>query len=293
MDRKLDRVALVLVLVLVMAVSGVAHATDDSSRTDARNLARAGKRDFDAGHLEDAQLKFERAYAIAKVPTLALWTARVLVKRGQLVAAAELFRQATQLVPNDLWIGKAQEQAQTDAKRELAELESRIPKLRIHVQGATPGEVELAIDDVRIAGAWLGGDLPADLGRHRLVGKTHTQTLELSIDLAEGESKDAFLKFNEGAFAAAPITNDSTPTTDPAAKSLLASVPVQTASTNNLTTNPLPPEPPGGSQPIYAKWWFWTGVGAVAIAGTVTAFVLARHQGGACNGATFTCVEVN
>ena len=292
MNCKLDRAALVLVLVLAMTVSGATRATDDSSKADARNLAKAAKRDFDAGHLEDAQLKFERAYAIAKVPTLALWTARVLVKRGQLVAGAELYRQAARLAPNDLWIGKAQEQAQTDAKRELLELESRIPKLRIHVQGAAPGEVALTIDDVKIAGAWLGRELPGDPGWHRLVGKTHAQTLELSVELAEGEGKDAFLKFNEGASAAAPVTSDSTPTTDPAAKALLASVPAQTASTNNLTTNPLSPEPPGSSQPVYAKWWFWTGVGAVAIAGTVTAFVL-THHGGACSGATFTCAEVN
>jgi tetratricopeptide (TPR) repeat protein len=33
-------------------------------------------------------------------------------------------------------------------------------------------------------------------------------------------------------------------------------------------------EPPA-SKPIYRKWWFWTGVGAVVVAGAVTAAVLA------------------
>jgi hypothetical protein len=292
MNHKIVRAA--WALTFVTAWSGVAHATDDSAKADARNLAKAAKRDFDAGHFEDAQVKFQRAYAIAKVPTLALWTARVLVKRGQFIAGADLYRQATQLAPNDLWIGKAQEQAQADAKRELAGLELRIPKLRIHVQGAMPNEVQLTVDDLKITGAILGSDLPAvlpvDPGQHRVVGKTRAQTLELAIDLAEGESKDAFLKFNEGASVAAPVASDGT--SGPAAKNLLAPTLSGVGSAADLTTHPLSSEPAAGGQPVYAKWWFWTGIGAVAIAGTVTAFVLTRHPGGACGGANVPCVEV-
>ena len=278
------------VLMFVMAWSGAGRATDDSAKADARNLAKAAKRDFDAGHLEDAQLKFQRAYAIAKVPTLALWTARVLVKRGQFIAGAESYRQATQLAPNDLWIGTAQEHAQAEAKRELEGLQPRIPKLRIHVQGASPKGVELTVDDVKIAGASIGVDLPADPGQHRVVGKTHAQTVVLDIDLAEGEGKDAFLRFGEGASTAALAASDSA--IDPGARVMLASVPAGVAGATNLTTNPLPPEPAGSSQPVYAKWWFWTGIGAVAVAGSVTAFVLTRHPAGACSGAVVPCKEV-
>lgn len=34
------------------------------------------------------------------------------------------------------------------------------------------------------------------------------------------------------------------------------------------------------STPLYRTWWFWTGVGAVVVAGTVTAIVLASRGGG-------------
>jgi tetratricopeptide (TPR) repeat protein len=34
------------------------------------------------------------------------------------------------------------------------------------------------------------------------------------------------------------------------------------------------------STPMYRTWWFWTGVGAVVVAGTVTAIVLASRGGG-------------
>ncbi len=278
-------------LTFVTAWSGTARATDASAKVEARSLAKQAKRDFDAGHFEDAQLKFERAYAIAKVPTLALWTARVLVKRGQFVAGSEFYRQATQLGPNDLWVGHVQEKAQADARKELVALQSRIPKLRVHVQGAAPSEVELTVDDVDIEAARFGLDLPADPGRHRVVGKTQAQTLELAIDLAAGESRDAFLKFNEGPAAVAPTAaSHGTPRSGLAAEAMLVPTPAGTVGTSNLTTHPSLPQPSG--QPVYAKWWFWTGVGAVVVAGTVSAFVLTRHPAGACSGATVPCVEV-
>jgi len=281
-----------LVLAFVTAWSGVVRGTDDGAKTTARDLAKAAKRDFDAGHLEDAELKFRRAYAIAKVPKLAVWTARVLVKRGQLVAGAELYRQALQLTRNDLWLGNAQEQAQSDAKRELEALQARIPHLRIHVQGTAPGEVQLTVDQVQIAGPAVEVDLPADPGSHRVVGKGPAETLELVIDLLEGEGKDAFLKFKERASAAVPAAIDNEPTTKSAAKALLVFGP-RLDGTTQLTTDPLSPEQPVSStQPVYTKWWFWTGIGAVAIAGTVTALVLTRHPGGACSGASYPCTEV-
>jgi hypothetical protein len=41
-------------------------------------------------------------------------------------------------------------------------------------------------------------------------------------------------------------------------------------------------EDPAAS-PIYEKWWFWTGVGAVVVAGAVTAIALSSSGGGTTN----------
>jgi hypothetical protein len=30
---------------------------------------------------------------------------------------------------------------------------------------------------------------------------------------------------------------------------------------------------------VYARWWFWTGVGAVVVGGVVTAVLLGRNSG--------------
>jgi len=295
MDRKPVRAAIALTMltitmVFLVAASGVAGATDDSAKAAVRELANEAKRDFDAGRFEEAKPKFQHAYAVARVPTLAVWTARASVKCGQLVAASELYRQATQLVPNDLWMGTAQQRAQADARKELEELRPRIPRLRIRVEGASPNEVDVSMDDVRLSNALLGFDMPADPGPRHIAGKKGDETVEQTVELREGERQDAVLKFSP----AAP-TVEGSPRRMPALKAALAMPIPDSASTDNatiLTVNSLPPEPAGMHRPIYKAWWFWTGVGAVLVAGGVTAYLLTHSSGGSCSSAGVPCAEV-
>lgn len=37
-----------------------------------------------------------------------------------------------------------------------------------------------------------------------------------------------------------------------------------------------PPPLPTSEPPVYARWWFWTGIGAVVVGGTVTAILVSR-----------------
>jgi hypothetical protein len=294
MDRKAVHPAIALTvtlastLALLVAVSSPARATDDSAKAAARELANEAKRDFDAGRFEDAKPKFQRAYAVARVPTLALWTARASAKCGQLVAASELYRQATQLVPNDLWIGTAQQKAQADARKELEELRPRIPRLRIRVEGAASDEVEVRMDDVRVSHALLGFEIPADPGRRHVVGSKGDETTEQTVELREGEHQDAVLTFS-------PASTMVEQRPRQAIKAASAEQRTQSASTERsalLTANSVPPEPPSLHRPFYATWWFWTGVGAVVVAGGVTAYVLTHSSGGPCSNAGFPCAEV-
>jgi hypothetical protein len=197
-----------------------------------------------------------------------------------------------QLSPNDLWVGNAQETAQADARRELDALVPRIPRLRVHVQGAEPGDVTLSIDDGTIVGAWAGADHPLDPGRHRIVGKRYAESLELVIDLQEGEGRDAFLKFKTGTPVAEEATSGRPSARGPAAKNLLAvgSAPMDREA--NLTANPMPPEAVNSHPPVYATWWFWTGVGAAVVATTVTAIVLTHRSGGVCSGESYPCADL-
>jgi len=44
-----------------------------------------------------------------------------------------------------------------------------------------------------------------------------------------------------------------------------------------LVSSPQPA--PVNDSPVYARWWFWTGVGAVVVGGVVTAVLLGRNSG--------------
>jgi tetratricopeptide (TPR) repeat protein len=290
MNRKPVRAALALAITMVLLAAwpGAARATDDRTKAAARELANEAKRDFDAGRFEEAKPKFQRAYAVARVPMLAVWAARASVKCGQWVAASELYRQATQLTPNDLWIGNAQQRAQEDAKKELEDLRPRIPRLRIRVEGATPDEVDVSMDDVHVASALLGFDIPADPGPRHIVGKRGTDITEQTVELREGEHHDAVLKFSPAVIEAnagrLPVGN--------VALAAPVAAPASTEIATSLTDSSIPPEPADLRAPMYTRWWFWTGVGAAVVAGGVTAYLLTRPSGGACNNAGVPCAEV-
>jgi hypothetical protein len=70
--------------------------------------------------------------------------------------------------------------------------------------------------------------------------------------------------------------------------------PTQTdATAATLTSRPAEPEAAATDRPIYKKWWFWTGVGAMVVAGTVTAFLVAHGSGSRpCSGIGPNCVEL-
>jgi hypothetical protein len=273
MDCKLHCAALVLATAMVW--SATAHATDDSAKGAARELANEAKSDFDAGKFEEAGSKFQRAYEIAKVPTLAVWAARALVKRGKMVAASELYRQAVLLAPNDLWVGNAQQQAQADAEKELAELQPRIPKLRIQVEGAAANDVELTVDSTRISTAMFGIDLPTDPGKRHVVGKRVSDVVEQTVDLAEGDRKESVLKFNTVApVFAQPTRTESLPLAPSAAgpqETLpmpVAPVPAVGAVTAIPPRETQPTDSVGGPQ----RTWGWVALG-VGAAGLLTGAV--------------------
>ena len=229
-------------------------ATDDSEKAAARELSTEAKTAYDDGQFDEAMRKFQLAYDIAKVPTLAVWTARSLVMRGQLVAASELYRQAGQLTANDLWIGDSQQLAQADAQKELNALIPRIPRIRILIQGATVNDVEVTINGSKLLGALVGVDRLTDPGHWTVVGKRGSEVVERAIDLNEGERMEVMLKFNDLMLATSPIVRTPKPL-------------AQTASTSDAST----------SHSSMQRTWGWiaTGVGATGlVAGAVTGFVV-------------------
>jgi len=187
-------VGLTLAIVLALGTSS-AFAMSDGDKEAIRALANDAAKDFDHGDYASARDKFQRAYAIAKVPRLALRAAQADVKLGQLVAAYELYRQAIGLERNDLWVGKSQEQAQAEAQRELDVLQARLPRLTIQVQGVNASEVAVTIDGQAVPAPLLGVERFVDPGKRNVSGKFGEQKSDQVVTLAEGEKKVLVLKF--------------------------------------------------------------------------------------------------
>jgi hypothetical protein len=93
------------------------------------------------------------------------------------------------------------------------------------------------------------------------------------------------LREEQAAKTAPPPAALSTATT--AAPALAHTAPTPATSTVDINAAPAPSSPPGASliavgpttspekaMPVYTRWWFWTGVGALVAAGVATALVL-------------------
>ncbi len=186
--------------VVFCALGSVAHdvraadAVDDASRGTARKLGYAGVAAYQAGDYRTANDKLEKAYAVLRVPSIGLWSARALVKLGKLVEASERYTQVAQL---GAAVGDeaVQKRALADAASELASLTPKIPSITVRLEGAAPAEVQVQIDGVPVAEPLLGEARPVNPGPHQVAGQRAAERTAVDLVLAEAESKPAVLHF--------------------------------------------------------------------------------------------------
>jgi hypothetical protein len=93
-----------------------------------------------------------------------------------------------------------------------------------------------------------------------------------AIDVKAGDS----LRENVSLVATAPA-----PITTPLA--LVAPAPSATEQTPSLVAQPGAAADEASDRPVYARWWFWTAIGAVAAGGIAAAILLSRGQSSPCD----------
>jgi hypothetical protein len=171
----------------------------DSDRAAARELATQGLQLQQQGKFADALDRFDRAQALFSAPTHLLHIAECEAALGKLVEAAETYRM---LVRTELKPGSpnAFVQAQQEGAAELAQVEPRIPSIRVIIRPRpVPGEKIYFDGDTQhpMSDALIGMQRPTDPG-------VHTVTLEApgyakadqKITLKEKETQD--VAFNLG-----------------------------------------------------------------------------------------------
>lgn len=198
------RALVVLSLFATLSLSHIVHAADDASRGAARKLAQAGVEALQEQRYDAASEKLERAYSVLRVPSIALWSARALEKRGKLVEASERYLEATRL---DASVGDAavQRQARADAETERQALLGRIPSLTIALSGAPADATQVTIDGEAWPSALWGEPRPTNPGEHELRAQHGEDVVTVKVTLAEGEKRSETLSFRAPSAPPAPV----------------------------------------------------------------------------------------
>jgi tetratricopeptide (TPR) repeat protein len=131
-----------------------------------------------------------------------------------------------------------------------------------------------------------GSDAP-----NRAVVEKHLAELKRQLDESKASAPEP-----TAASTVAPI---APPAAAPGAASVMPAASVSPpalatspASADDSATAKATPGAESSSTPFYKTWWFWTGVGAAVVAGTVTAFAVSRGEQNACSGNALTCVGI-
>ena len=222
--------ALLAVATLLFACPAPAQSAAD--KATARQAASEGIKLYDAGKYDEALDRMRRAQELYDAPVHLLYIARAQAKVGQLVEAAENYRLLAQYK-----LGRDAPKPWSDAidtgKKELAELEPRIPSLKINVEPQDAKNVELKIDGQPVSTAVIGIARPVNPGSHRVtVSGPGYKTTEATVEVAEQKSEELTLKLEAapagaGAAGAAPVVagpDKPKPEPEPAGKDEPSSV---------------------------------------------------------------------
>ena len=139
----------------------------DAERAAARQLFREGDELQRAGKIADALDKFQRAEQAYSAPTNVLRIAECHAALGHLVESAESYR-AVLRAPLPAEASAPFRAAMEQARGELAQVEPRIPKLRVVPDPARVPGAAFRIDGQAVSVALLGEPIPLDPGPHRV-----------------------------------------------------------------------------------------------------------------------------
>lgn len=175
----------------------------------ARELARDGAKLADAGDCDAALELFARAYALVPAPTIATMQARCLVELDRLLEALEVFERIQQRKygPD---APAAFQRAVAEAEASARDLRTRIPRLKITVNGpgADSASLRVSLDDEPVVRALLGIERPIDPGAHRIEAIVPGAARAAQrVSLQEGRSYVVELQLQPASASAPPAKN--------------------------------------------------------------------------------------
>jgi hypothetical protein len=267
-------------------------AVSDADAERARSLKQRGDEAMDALRYGDALAAYQQAYEITKSPALLYNQARAYQALGDFANAADMLDRFAKEAPPDL------KQRVPKLNELIDEVHARVAKLtvRCNVKGA-----QVVLGQRVLGTTPLPAELRTSSGRATL-----TITAEgyqpftrdvvlpgggaLTVD-AQLVSKDASatLVVRANVPAAAVVVDDKPEGQTPIELSLRAGAhslrvdhegyePVRTQVVLRVGERKELDLELTKPSPVYAKWWFWTAVGVVAVSATVTVIALTTEK---------------
>ena len=164
-------------------------AQSAADKATARQLAVQGIKLYGDGKYSEALDKLERAQTLYDAPVHLLYIARCQHKLGMLVESAETYRRLVR-VPLGVDAPQAFRDAISDGKKELSQVEPKVPTLRVDVQPANVQGLQLSIDGVQVSAAVVGIERPINPGQHKIeVSAPGYQPAASTVALGKGEKK--------------------------------------------------------------------------------------------------------
>jgi hypothetical protein len=172
-----------LPLALVLGTSSIASAAPSArDRADAAVLTNKARIAAKNKHFDEAADLMKKADQLEPTPQRKLDEAKYLVQLGKLVDASQLLNGLV----NDSSMGIKDKWAKDAAKKQLAQFESRIPWLQVHVIGPTQG-VHVEVDGKEFE---PDNESPVDPGPHAIgVEADGYESGERKVTVAEGDHK--------------------------------------------------------------------------------------------------------
>jgi tetratricopeptide (TPR) repeat protein len=234
---------------LIFAILFSGTGATPSELALARNEFKRGVAATKKENWDEAHEAFTRAYTLSRRPEILLNLGGAQAKTGRLVEARESYQRfLREASKSDV----AKHRAGVEAT--LKEIEPRIPKAVITVNGLEPGD-RLKIDGAETALAILGAELPLNPGGHAVaLERNGEESTRAEFSLAEGATELVALDATRPASPAPslPLVVE-TPAEPPAA---------------------IVEAPPAEDNSIFASPIFWIVAGALAIGGAVAAGVV-------------------
>ena len=191
---------LLLTLGLWLGGASLSSAEDAS----ASKLRDAGMAAYESGNYAAAKQAFDQAFGLSPLHSLGLWTARARAKLGELIEADQRYEKVLK-APLPESAPSVEREALQQAAHEREELRHRIPRLRIKLEGVDPSEVEVRLDGALVADEFVivqkqspfphGKALQVNPGSHQILAVSSDQRKDLSVTLAEGQTREVSLRF--------------------------------------------------------------------------------------------------